>query len=480
MTVGRIKAATLSMSLIVLFVFMVGCGNGRQDAVPLTDQAAEMTEKSNTSDTSDTTEKVDSSDTKVSADEEDTHDQSEDRPDKDESDDQDEIADHYSENEYLGHKFKDGITMPVIETKEYNLPDSEGLSFINDLEVGINLGNTFDAYNDGNVSDEMSIEEYWQGVHTTKEHIQKIHEYGFKTIRIPVSWHNHVDEDLNISKNWLDRVSEVVGYALDEDMYVIIDIHHDNHPEANGIYPDSANMEQSRRYIERIWTQVGTRFADTDDHVIFEAMNEPRLVGHEDEWNFNSASKDCIESVKCINELNQLFVDTIRGLGGNNKTRYLMCPGYCASVDGALNPWFELPKDSSGYDDRIILSIHAYTPYNFALEYPGIKNFDIDDKSSTSDIDTFMSKLYTEYIYKGIPVLIGEFGARNKSDNLQDRVNYTAYFTAKARSRGISVVWWDNNDFAGSGELFGIFDRKNPENSTFEIIAALKKYSEKR
>ncbi len=382
-------------------------------------------------------------------------------------------------NEYMGHTFKDGIVLPDIDTKQYILPENEAISFINDLAVGISLGNTFDAYKDDGFSDEMKIEEYWQGVHTTPELIKYIHDLGFGTIRIPVSWHNHISDDVQISEQWLDRVEEVAHYALDEGMYVIIDIHHDNHLKDVGIYPDRAHLEQSKHYISRIWTQIGERFADEDEHLIFEGMNEPRLVGHENEWEFNNAKDDCVEAAECINELNQTFVDTVRSLGGNNASRYLMCPGYTASVGGAFNPWFKLPTDNGGYDNRIILSIHAYTPYNFALEYPGVKTFDYTDKSSTSDIDVFMSKLYTEYIYKGIPVIIGEFGARNKEGNLKDRVDYAAYFTATARSRGIPVIWWDNNEFNGSGENFGIVNRRDPDNSTFEIIAALMKYKDR-
>ncbi len=383
-----------------------------------------------------------------------------------------------SKGEYMGYKLTEGIDIPTIETKKYMLPDSEGVAFADNLKVGFDLGNTFDAYDDDGFKDEMAIEECWQGVHTTPELIKKIHELGFTSIRIPVSWHNHVSDDLTISEQWLDRVEEVVDYALDEDMYVIINIHHDNHPEANGYYPDMAHMDQSKRYVERIWSQVGERFKDRDEHLIFESLNEPRLVGTSVEWNFSNANKNCQESQQCINELNALFVNTIRAQGGNNATRYLMCPGYCAAPDGAMNPWFELPEDPSGLKNHIIVSIHAYTPYNFALEYPGTKSFDLNAEGSTSDIDQLMSKLYMTFILEGTPVVIGEFGARNKGGNLQDRVDYAAYYTAKARDRGIPVVWWDNNEFNGSGENFGIINRKDVDKSTFEIIAAMMQYQD--
>ncbi|MBO4900301.1 MAG: glycoside hydrolase family 5 protein [Lachnospiraceae bacterium] len=375
-----------------------------------------------------------------------------------------------------GFKLSDGIVMPEVNAPALNLPDNEGVNFVKNLGVGFNLGNTFDAYCDPTPADEMETETYWHHTYTTQDMIKDIHAYGFDTIRIPVSWHNHVDADVTISEQWLDRVNEVVDWAIDDGMYVILDIHHDNHPEANGFYPDRAHEAQSKKYISRIWEQVAERFADYDEHLIFEGMNEPRLVDTEHEWDLKPGEAECHEAIDCINELNQLFVDTVRAAGGNNGTRYLMVPGYAASMDGGTNPFFEMPTDIDGNDSRIILSIHAYTPYNFALEYPGVSDFDIDNKGRTTDINTFMNKLYMDYVSQGTPVIIGEFGSRDKNGNLQDRVNFTAYFTAYARARGIPCILWDNNEFTGSGELFGVYNRKNPENSKTDIIAAMMQY----
>ena len=376
-----------------------------------------------------------------------------------------------------GHtELSEGITMPELNIPDLKVPELKALAFVRDMGVGFNLGNTFDAYLDPTPADEMSTETCWHGTYTTKEMIKDIHEYGFDTIRIPVSWHNHVDGDVNISAQWLDRVNEVVDWAYDEGMYVIINIHHDNHLEAEGLYPDKEHLDRSRKYVSRVWEQLSERFKDYDEHLIFEAMNEPRLVGTGHEWDFNTDYDDCREAIDCINELNQLFVDTVRASGGNNASRYLMCPGYAASMDGGTNPFFELPRDIDGNESKIMLSIHAYTPYNFALEYPGVSDFDVDNKERTTDISSFMNRLYMDYVTQGVPVVIGEFGCRDKNGNLQDRVNYSAYFVAMAKARNIACVWWDNNAFMGDGELFGIYNRKEPEKTNTDIIAALMEY----
>lgn len=368
------------------------------------------------------------------------------------------------------------ITIPEIEIEQKDIPDNESLSFVRDMKLGFNIGNTFDAFVDSGVNDDLTIETAWGNDKVTKEFIKAIHDNGFSTVRIPISWHNHVDENNKINEAWLDRVQEVVDYVVEEDMYVIINIHHDNHLEANGLYPDEEHKEQSLDYIESIWTQLADRFKDYDNKLIFESMNEPRLVGHNNEWWIDPNNEDCKNAIAIINELNQKFVDVVRASGGNNEDRYLMCPGYCASPDGVLNDGFVIPTDSA--DNKIILSIHAYTPYSFALESPGIDNFDASSAASRKDIDYFMENIYKKYISQGIPVVIGECGCVDKNGNLQDRVDWAAYYTAKAKSCGLPLLWWDNGAFSGNGELFGFIHRDDGTLEYPDMMKAMLKYME--
>lgn len=127
----------------------------------------------------------------------------------------------------------DEITIPELSIEKRSVDegvDSTAIEFVENMKIGWDLGNTFDAYTDENKADEMAYESDWCGVVTTKEMIDAIKAAGFETIRIPVSWHNHVSDDGNytISEAWLSRVQEVVDYAMDNDMYIIINIHHDN------------------------------------------------------------------------------------------------------------------------------------------------------------------------------------------------------------------------------------------------------------
>ena len=366
-----------------------------------------------------------------------------------------------------------GVKVPEMNyITRYDIPENEAMAFMKKLGVGWNLGNTFDATHDSFAGDEMAIESLWVGVKTTREMIAAVRAAGFGTIRIPVSWHNHVDSAFRISERWLGRVQEVVDWALEEGLYVILNTHHDVGKAY--YYPNAENAETSQRYIRTIWQQLAARFADYDEHLIFESMNEPRLKDTEDEWVFSAGKAVCADAAQQINLLNQLFVDTVRASGGHNAQRYLMVPGYAASADGALNEHFRLPKDEA--DNRVIVSVHAYTPYPFALQDGGTDVFKLTDIGQISEINRFMNSLYKTYVANGIPVVIGEFGARDKGGNLLSRVTFAAYYAAAASARNMPCVWWDNNGHVGNGELFGLLDRKNCEWAHPLIVEALVQY----
>lgn len=367
-------------------------------------------------------------------------------------------------------------TVSVPELNVFRRPVSmnEALEFVQKMKIGWNLGNTFDATRDGYMGNELSIESYWCGVKTTEEMIAAVKGAGFNTLRLPVSWHNHVDGDFNISKVWLDRVQEVVDYAISRGMYVILNTHHD--VSKYYYYPDSEHYEVSEKYITRVWAQVAERFIDYDEHLIFESMNEPRLVGHANEWSFSASVPECVDSLNCIMRLNQAFVDTVRKTGGNNAERYLMVPSYDASPYSATHDLFSLPTDTA--DNKIIVSVHAYTPYSFALEEGGVRDFNYTvGRAQSNDIVYFMNPLYDRYIKNGIPVVIGEFGARDKGGNAQSRVDFASYYVALASARGIACCWWDNNGFTGNGELFGIFNRRELKWPYPEIVEGMMKYA---
>lgn len=370
----------------------------------------------------------------------------------------------------------------VPDWKEVEIPESEALAFVEDMQLGWSLGNTFDASN-CNAANELDYEKAWNGVMTEKEMIHAVAEAGFRTIRIPVSWHNHVDENDQISQAWMNRVQEVVDWAVEEELYVILNIHHDN--EEGFLYPSYDQLERSKEYVGNVWGQIAERFADYDEKLIFEVMNEPRQVETDHEWWINVNTETGKECIDAVNQLNQAGVDAIRGNGeGYNSSRYIMVPGYCASPEFALADGFALPVDTGTAQNRILVSVHAYTPYNFALAGENDQNstdaFSVSDGKGTGEIDSFMLRLYEKYVSKGIGVVIGEFGARAKQNNVEARKEYAAYYVAAARHYGMTACWWDNNAFGGSGENFGLLRRTKSEFLFPEIVAQMVYYSEKR
>lgn len=392
--------------------------------------------------------------------------------------------DETSSDDYLyeGKELVGGnAVIPELSLDRYPVSDSEAMKFVRDMKIGWNLGNTFDATADGSYSEasEMRIETSWCGVETTRDMINEVKNAGFNTVRIPVSWHNHLtDDDFTISKQWLDRVQEVTDYAIKCDMYVILNIHHDI--DKKYYYPSKECLENSKKYVTAIWKQLGDRFGDYDNRLIFESVNEPRLAGTNYEWWLDMSKDECKDAVECVNVLNQTFTDVVRGSGKNNAERYIMVPGYDASADYTLVDGFRLPSDTA--KNRMILSVHAYTPYNFALqaatETGSYSDWSVSSEANRKAVENFMNKLYERYVSVGIPVVIGEFGARDKSVNTQDRTDFASFYIAAARARGMSCCWWDNNAFLGSGENFGLLDRKSLSWKYPDIVLGMMKYAE--
>ena len=293
-------------------------------------------------------------------------------------------------------------------------------------------------------------------------------------MRVPVSWGKHVSGDnYTIDSAWLARVKEVVDYCYKNDMYVILNIHHDTKSSASasgaGYYPRSSAYSSSEKFVTSVWSQVAEYFKDYDYHLIFETLNEPRLIGTGYEWwfskwNIPSEVKDAID---CINKLNQKAVDTIRNTGSNNRGRLIMCPGYDASIDGATVSGFKLPTDISGNKNRIAVSVHAYSPYNFAMNV-GSGSTSTYTSSIKNELQDLFSTLKSNFRDKGIPVVIGEFGSTDKN-NTAERVKWATDYTALAKKNNIPCVLWDNNAFAVyngnsivlNSEYHGYINRKN-------------------
>ena len=350
------------------------------------------------------------------------------------------------------------------------LKNADTEAILEDMGLGWNLGNSLDATGGSGLDTETS----WSNPKTTQALIDKVKSLGFNTVRVPVSWGKHVSGDnYTIDSAWLARVKEVVDYCYKNDMYVILNIHHDTKSSASasgaGYYPRSSAYSSSEKFVTSVWSQMAEYFKDYDYHLIFETLNEPRLIGTGYEWWFNkwNIPSEVKDAIDCINKLNQKAVDTIRDTGSNNRGRLIMCPGYDASIDGATVSGFKLPTDISGNKNRIAVSVHAYSPYNFAMNV-GSGSTSTYTSSIKNELQDLFSTLKSNFRDKGIPVVIGEFGSTDKN-NTAERVKWATDYTALAKKNNIPCVLWDNNAFAvynGSSivlnsEYHGYINRKD-------------------
>lgn len=308
---------------------------------------------------------------------------------------------------------------------------------VKQMKVGWNLGNTMDSSGTKSISDETA----WGNPQTTKEMIDFVKQSGFNVLRVPVSWQDHISgDDYQIDSEWMNRVQEIVNYGIDNDMYVILNTHHED-----WYIPKSENADAAKEELTAVWSQISERFKGYDEHLIFEGLNEPRLKGDLDEWTGTNDSR------KIVSEYANTFVETVRNSGGNNKDRCLMITPYAASSMKENMSSLEIPQN----DDKIIVSIHAYLPYSFALDTKGTDKFDESDMS----IDNVFKDIDEVFLQKGIPVIIGEFGSVNKDQNTAERVKCVNKYLTTAKQYGVPCIWWDNGARFGDGENFGLLER---------------------
>lgn len=340
--------------------------------------------------------------------------------------DAEKIFDKYVKGQDAGTSTSDILTSAVDPVK-----------LCSEITIGWNLGNSLDCTGGNGLNSETS----WGNPVTTKELILKVKEAGFDAVRIPTTWYNHADSDLNVDEEWFERVQEVVDYAYDEGMYVILNAHHENWYD-----PYKDNLTSAKKKMKNLWTQIANRFENYGERLIFEGMNEPRWRNTNFEWNGGNS-----EGRSAINELNAAFVKAVRATSGNNKYRALMIPTYAASASGLDG--FTVPDDKS-----LIVSVHAYSPYDFAMNENGTTTFDPKSDNSTNELKWLSGTLHDRFISKGVGVIIGECGTVNKN-NLYARMNWAGYFPKVFGDNGIPVFLWDNNAYGYGTETFGMLHR---------------------
>ncbi|WP_431085692.1 cellulase family glycosylhydrolase [Paenibacillus sp. 8b26] len=301
-------------------------------------------------------------------------------------------------------------------------------SYVEAMQPGWNLGNSLDAVG----ADETA----WGNPRITQALIQQIAAQGYKSIRIPVTWDKHIGAAPNytVESAYMNRVEEVVRWALDANLYVMINVHHDSWTWVSSMEPK--HDEVLARY-NALWTQIAQRFKDQPNKLMFESINEPRFSegGTTDETKMN----------QMLQELNVSFHKIVRASGGKNATRPLVLPGLdTAPAQAKINELYNTITKLN--DPNLIATVHYYGYWPFSVNIAGYTTFEKDTKN---DIVQTFDNVYNTFVAKGIPVIVGEYGLLGFDKHTGvieqgEKLKFFEFLTYFMKEKKITGILWDN------------------------------------
>jgi endoglucanase len=294
-----------------------------------------------------------------------------------------------------------------------------------EMQPGWNLGNSFDAVG----ADETA----WGNPVVTREQIAAVADEGFKSIRLPVTWGQHEGPapEYTIDPAFLDRVEQVVDWALEEDLYVLLNVHHDSWMWTNAMPSDPEGVTAQ---FDATWEQLAARFADHPAELTFESLNEPQFAGVDD------AAGDAL-----LHDLNVSFHEIVRASGGNNDDRLLVLPSL--HTNAGQERLDALDTTITQLDDPdVAATIHYYGYWPFSVNVAG--GYRYDDVAREDMTGTF-DRVQATFVDQGVPVILGEYGLlgfdRHTGTIEQgEKLKFFEMFGAEAREAGVTTMLWDN------------------------------------
>jgi len=327
------------------------------------------------------------------------------------------------------------------------------------MSPGWNLGNSLEA---------TGGETNWGNPLVNQQLLNAVKAAGFKSVRIPASWKQYADANDNISATWMARVTEVVNYARNAGLIVVLNVHWDG----GWMQPTYAQQPVANARLKKFWTQIANNFKNYDDNLLFAGTNEVMVDG--------DYGTPTVEYQNVQNGFNQVFVDAVRATGGNNARRHLVVQTFNTNINFGYD-YFTKPIDTVA--NKMFVEVHYYDPWNFA----GNENSNIwqwganatnpavtETWANETYVDAQFQKMKTRFVDAGMPVLMGEYGAILKSEYDPSgtyRKYWTQYVTKAAFQRGIVPVWWDNGYL--SNHQFGLFNRSTGAQGFPDLISAI-------
>ena len=341
-------------------------------------------------------------------------------------------------------------------TSEKELEKMTSLELVEIMGNGTNLGNTMEAYGHKEIGVDADVSEYetiWGQPITTPEMFVAMKEAGFDSVRIPVAWTNTMDYengDYTIAPAYLDRVEEIVNYALDADLFVVFNDHWDGGWWGMFGSATPETREAAMDLYVSMWSQIAERFKDYSYKVIFESANEElgnRLNDVDVARDSGTLSEDECYAMNTV--INQAFVDTIRKSGGKNENRFLLIAGYNTDIQKTCDDRFQMPTDTA--ENKLLLSVHYYTPWSYCGT-SGVASWGSEKNYNTqNDLLAMMTK-YTE---QGYGIIFGEFAVLPKADGTlkNNTTDFIGNFLDNCDLYGYVPMLWDTNSFFSKDEL---------------------------
>jgi endoglucanase len=305
------------------------------------------------------------------------------------------------------------------------------------MGIGVNIGNTLE--------NTTHWETGWGNPRITREYVESLAKLGFKTVRLPVAWDTYA-QDGKIDADKMRRVGEVVDWILGAGMFCVLNIHWD------GGWIDSSyrakfaktyatfNSDAERKF-PAYWTQIASYFADRNERLVFESLNE--------ETNFEGAGSRQ-KAYATLTRVNQIFVDTVRNTGGANATRLLIVTGYATDFEKTADRLYALPKDTVPH--KLLISVHYYTPWQFAGmtkdESWGKVQYTWGSKADVAQLNELFDLMQAFSARNDIPAFIGEFAPTTEKESAS-RVRYmTAIVEAALKRKMVPVLWETGGDIS--------------------------------
>lgn len=252
-------------------------------------------------------------------------------------------------------------------------------------------------------------------------HFKTIKDGGFDAVRLNLHAFSHMDADNRLDPAWLKTLDQVVEAALAQKLTVILDEH-----DFNTCGEDPAACKPR---LIAFWKQIGARYKNAPDGVVFELLNEPCKKLTDEVWN-------------------AWIAELLPIVRADNPTRNVIIgPAFWNNISHLDQ--LKLPAS----DRHLIATVHYYLPMEFTHQgaswNPDTAKLGVtwgteaERRRMKADFDVVQvwSKAHDR------PILLGEFGAYDKGD-IASRVAYTAAAAREAEARGWAWSYWQfDSDF---------------------------------